>query len=125
MSFVYKTTNITSKRYRKYKEKIKFVTIILNSKMKVIVDSLEIKIKKLISLHDNIKQERELAVDETEKIKKELIEKREVIKKLEEKIKLINMSKVVSSSKEDSKETKQKINDYVREIDKCIALLNK
>jgi hypothetical protein len=125
MSFVYKTTNITSKRYRKYKEKIKFVTIILNSKMKVIVDSLEIKIKKLISLHDNMKQERELAVDETEKIKKELIEKREVIKKLEEKIKLINMSKVVSSSKEDSKETKQKINDYVREIDKCIALLNK
>ena len=88
MSFIYKTTNITSKRYRKYKEKIKFVTIILNSKMKVIVDSLEIKIKKLISLHDNMKQERELAVDETEKIKKELIEKREVIKKLEEKIKI-------------------------------------
>jgi len=125
MSFVYKMTNITSKKHRKYKEKIKFVTIILNSKMKVIVDSLEIKIKKLISLHDNMKQERELAADETEKIKKELIEKREVIKKLEEKIKLINMSKVVSSSKEDSKETKQKINDYVREIDKCIALLNK
>ena len=118
-------TNITSKKHRKYKEKIKFVTIILNSKMKVIVDSLEIKIKRLISLYDDMKQERELAANEIEKIKKELSENREVIKSLEEKIKLIKMSKVVSSSKEGNKQTKQKINDYVREIDKCIALLNK
>ena len=34
-------------------------------------------------------------------------------------------AKVVSSTNEDNKKTKQKINEYVREIDKCIALLNK
>ena len=113
------------KKAQKYKEKIKFVTIILNNKMKVIVDSLEVKIKKLISLYDKEKQERESAVNKVEKIKSDLIEKQDVIKSLEEKIKLIKMSKVVSSSKEDNKKTKQKINDYVREIDKCIALLNK
>ena len=118
-------TNITSKKHRKYKERIKFVTLILNSKMKVIVDSLEVKIKKLISLYDKEKQERELAVNEVKKMKKDLTEKQDVIKSLEEKIKLIKMSKVVSSSKEDNKKTKRKINDYVREIDKCIALLNK
>ena len=61
-------TNITSKKHRKYKEKLKFVTIILNSKMKVLVDSLEVKIKKLISLYDKVKQERELAVNKVEKI---------------------------------------------------------
>ena len=118
-------TNITSKKHRKYKEKIKFVTIILNNKMKVIVDSLEVKIKKLISLYTKTKEERELAVNEAERIQKDLNKKQEVIKDLEEKIKLIKMSKVVNSSKEDNKKTKQKINDYVREIDKCIALLNK
>ena len=82
-------TNITSKKHRKYKEKIKFVTIILNNKMKVIVDSLEVKIKKLISLYDKEKQERESAVNKVEKIKKDLTEKQDVIKSLEEKIKLI------------------------------------
>ena len=65
------------------------------------------------------------ATQEIENIKKELIDQREIVKELEDKIKLVKLSKVVSSSGDDNKRTKQKINDYVREIDKCIALLNK
>tara|TARA_B100000073_G_C23249670_1_gene377719 strand:+ start:216 stop:497 length:282 start_codon:yes stop_codon:yes gene_type:complete len=93
--------------------------------MKAIVDSLEVKIKQLISLYSKTKQEKQQAINEAEDLKKSLAEKQEVINSLEEKIKLIKMSKVVSSSNEDNKKTKQKINEYVREIDKCIALLNK
>ena len=118
-------TNITSKKHRKYKEKLKFVTIILNSKMKAIVDGLEVKIKKLISLYEKEKQERESAVNEKGKLLKELDEKQKVVKSLEEKIKVIKISKLVSSDGEDNKKTKQKINEYVRDIDKCIGLLNK
>ena len=93
--------------------------------MKVIVDNLEVKIKKLISLYEIEKQEKKSATQEIENIKKELIDQREIVKELEDKIKLVKLSKVVSSSGDDNKRTKQKINDYVREIDKCIALLNK
>ena len=93
--------------------------------MKAIVDSLEVKIKQLISLYSKAKEEKQQAVDGVERLKILLAEKQEVVNGLEEKIKLINMSKVVSSSNEDNKKTKQKINEYVREIDKCIALLNK
>ena len=92
--------------------------------MKVIVDNLEIKIKKLISLYEIEKQEKKSATQEIENIKKELIDQREIVKELEDKIKLVKLSRVVSSSGDDNKRTKQKINDYVREIDKCIALLN-
>ena len=59
------------------------------------------------------------------KLLKELDEKQKVVKSLEEKIKVIKISKLVSSDGEDNKKTKQKINEYVREIDKCIGLLNK
>ena len=93
--------------------------------MKGIVDGLEVKIKKLISLYEKEKQERELAVNENDKLKEELYEKQKVVKSLEEKIKIIKISKLVSFSDEDNKKTKQKINEYVREIDKCIGLLNK
>ena len=93
--------------------------------MKAIVDGLEVKIKKLISLYEKEKQERELAVNENDKLKEELDEKHKVVKSLEEKIKIIKISKLVSFSDEDNKKTKQKINEYVREIDKCIGLLNK
>ncbi len=44
---------------------------------------------------------------------------------LQEKVKLMNISKSVDASKQEVKETRLKINEYVREIDKCIALLNK
>ena len=93
--------------------------------MKAIVDSLDVKVKKLISLYDKTQQAKKQCVSEREELKKVLAEKQEIINSLEEKIKFIKMSKVVSSSKEDNKKTKQKINEYVREIDKCIALLNK
>ena len=93
--------------------------------MKAIVDSLEVKIKQLISLYSKAKEEKQQALDGVERLKILLAEKQEVVNGLEEKIKLINMSKVVSSSNEDNKKTKQKINEYVREIDKSIALLNK
>ena len=93
--------------------------------MKTIVDSLEVKIKQLISLYSKVKQEKQKAINEGKDLIKSLAEKQETINSLEEKIKLIKMSKVVSSSNEDNKKTKQKINEYVREIDKCIALLNK
>ena len=82
--------------------------------MKAIVDSLEVKIKQLISLYSKAKEEKQQAVDGVERLKILLAEKQEVVNGLEEKIKLINMSKIVSSSNEDNKKTKQKINEYVR-----------
>ena len=47
------------------------------------------------------------------------------IVELQDKVKLMNISKSVDTAKEDVKATRLKINEYVREIDKCIALLNK
>ena len=93
--------------------------------MKAIIDSLEIKINKLISLYNVTKQEKEIIVNENENLKNEFAKKQEVVKELEEKIKVIKISNLVSSDDEDKKKTKQKINEYVREIDRCIALLNK
>ena len=47
-----------------------------------------------------------------------------VIDKLKDKIKIISISKSVDASKSDIRLTKLKINEYIREIDKCIAQLN-
>ena len=54
-----------------------------------------------------------------------LQQQEEKIVALHEKIKLMNISKSVDTDKNDLKATRLKINEYVREIDKCIALLNK
>ena len=93
--------------------------------MKAIIDSLEVKINKLISLYNVMKQEKKIIVNENRNFKNKLTKLQEVVEKLEEKIKVIKISNLVSSDSEDKKRTKQKINKYVREIDRCIALLNK
>ena len=93
--------------------------------MKSIVESLDSRIKKLISLYENLKQLNERTLEENDKLNKEVDEKAKFVKELEEKIKLIKISKLAVSLDEDNKKIKQKINEYVREIDKSVALLNK
>ncbi|MGY8987789.1 MAG: hypothetical protein ACKVG7_04455 [Flavobacteriales bacterium] len=94
--------------------------------MKKIVDNIEEKVNKIISLYKYASDKNELLLSEKSHMKKLISEKDKEIKKLEEKIKLLRITKSVNSEEsENIKESRKKINEYVREIDKCVALLNK
>ena len=94
--------------------------------MKSLVEDIERKVSKLIKLYQSVQKEKEDILTENNKLKSDLSDKDESIKNLEEKIKLLRITKSVSTQDDErNKESRQKINEYVREIDKCIALLNK
>ena len=93
--------------------------------MKNIVNKIEVKLAKLIAKYQQVKQEKLILEQENDDFVASLKLKEIEILNLQEKIKLINISKSVDASKQEVKETRLKINEYVREIDKCIALLNK
>jgi hypothetical protein len=93
--------------------------------VKNIVNNIEIKLGKFIAKYEEIKQEKLLLQQENNASIAALKLKEEEVLNLQEKIKLMNISKSVDASKQEVKETRLKINEYVREIDKCIALLNK
>ena len=64
-------------------------------------------------------------LEENKTLKSEVEDRDKDIKRLKEKIKLLRITKSVSTQDvEKNKESRKKINEYVREIDKCIALLN-
>ena len=93
--------------------------------MKTIINSIEAKLEKLIEKLGRIQLEKsDLQVD-NDTLNSKLEEKERKIIALQDKVKLMNISKSVDIDKDDLKATKLKINEYVREIDKCIALLNK
>jgi hypothetical protein len=46
-------------------------------------------------------------------------------KDLEEKLRVLKLAKSLEGTSEKTLDIKQKINEFVREIDKCIVLLNK
>ena len=83
-------------------------------------------LEKLIQLYQSVQKEKEEILTENNKLELDLSDKEKTIKRLEEKIKLLRITKSVSAQDDErNKESRQKINEYVREIDKCIALLNK
>ena len=93
--------------------------------MKTIINNIEVKLGKLIEKLNQLQLEKSDLQTNNTTLKAKLQEKEQQIVTLQDKVKLMNISKSVDIDQEDVKATRLKINEYVREIDKCIALLNK
>jgi hypothetical protein len=90
-----------------------------------IVNSLEVKVKKLISLHEQLKKENLSLLGQNEELKETVRLKENELKDLRNNYEHLKLANVLVAGSEDSHEAKLKVNRIVREIDKCIALLNK
>ena len=93
--------------------------------MKKIIDNIEIKLEKLILAYNNIKIDKSNLQKNNDVLNARLQNQEKEIVALQDRIKLMNISKSVDVNSADRKATRLKINEYVREIDRCIALLNK
>ena len=93
--------------------------------MKDIVNSIEEKLHKFIAKYKQLYEEKQKIEQEYNKLSDKLDGYENEMTSLQEKVRLMKISKSVDTSQEDAKSTKLKINEYIREIDKCIALLNK
>jgi hypothetical protein len=88
-----------------------------------LVSGVDYKIRKLIEHHELLLAENNNYITEVRVLKLANQEQKQKIKQLEENIKLLKLSKTLEN-KEGNVEAKLKINELVREIDKCIGLLN-
>lgn len=90
-----------------------------------IINSLKEQISALISLYQKSKEEKESLIHE----KLDLMEKIEILAREKEEFdhqyNTLKLAKTLAGNSGDSQEAKVKINRIVREIDKCIALLNR
>jgi hypothetical protein len=90
-----------------------------------VVNSLEEKVKKIIILYDQIKNENKKLLTENVELINSIKIKDTEIKELLTKHEQLKLAKLLSANSEDVHDAKLKVNRIVREIDKCIALLNK
>lgn len=93
-------------------------------KNKLIKDLSE-KISTLIHFYEDAKNELIDLRTTNEKLKKSLEEKERLLNELETKTNNIKFAKTIIASSSDKDDAKRKIKLIVREIDKCIALLNR
>ncbi|MCY4781475.1 hypothetical protein ORI89_17600 [Sphingobacterium sp. UT-1RO-CII-1] len=98
----------------------------LSAQMSVIVE----KTKNLMEMCDALQEENDLLKLELQSLQVAFETSSSKNKELEEKLKVVAVAKTLDDSKVDRSgidekilDTKQKINDFVREIDRCIGLL--
>ena len=89
-----------------------------------LISNIEKKLYNLLSSYENLKDKNLKLKDENNKLISKIEDNSQIINSLKDKIKIMSISKSVDVSKNDIKQTKLKINEYIREIDKCIAQLN-
>lgn len=79
----------------------------------------------LIELCNALQEENDLLKLESQSLSVALEASRNKTKDLDEKLRALKMAKSFAESNEKSLDIKQKINEFVQEIDKCIVLLKK
>ena len=89
-----------------------------------LISNIESKLNNLISSYQKVKSNNLSLKQENTNLLSEIDKKNNEINILKDRIKIMSISKSVDASKGDIRQTKLKINEYIREIDKCIAQLN-
>jgi len=95
------------------------------SDIKSLVTNLEKKIEKLVDLHRHTSKELSTFKQNNHELKQTIEQNKQTIKDLEEKHKVLKLSKLITGNNENTHELKLKINELIREVDKCTSLLNK
>ena len=98
--------------------------VVITEEKKKLLNSFETQLRHLIYLHDELKRENaELKkLLENEKLKNEKVQAQ--YDELEVSYTNLKTATAISLNGSDVKETKLRLSKLVREVDKCIALLN-
>jgi len=88
------------------------------------ITSINLKVKRLIEQYNVIKENLREHQDKIQELKTINDQHQKTINELKDKIKLLKIAKS-AETKEGAVDAKLKINEMVREIDKCIGLLNR
>ena len=83
------------------------------------------KLDELLDRYSNLKREVEDLKNGNEVLRTELQDREEKVKELETKYERIKLSGALLGEGENGIEAKKKITELVREIDRCVALLNR
>ena len=85
----------------------------------------EVKVKQIITKHEKLKQEKYQLLGQIGGLEGTIQQLRQENRLLEQKYDNLKLAKMLVASEDENKDAKSRIQKLVREIDKCIALLNK
>jgi FtsZ-binding cell division protein ZapB len=91
------------------------------------LDALEVKVKKMITLHLGLKAQIQSLQADNQVLTQQILGLQEALRKLEDENQLLKLARTLDPGSEsrESTELKGKLSEMIRDIDKCLALLNR
>lgn len=89
-----------------------------------VVDRIESKVLEMRNELENCKTENAQLKQENQSLASQLEEHKNRLGDLQEQNKVVKIARSVVLDEDDRKEQRKRLNEMVREIDKCIALIN-
>jgi len=89
------------------------------------LDKVITKTERLMELCSALQEENDLLKLENQSLTAAVKVGKDKVDEMEQKMKVLKMAKSFSETNEKTLDIKQKINEFVQEIDKCIVLLKK
>ena len=89
-----------------------------------LLGDFEFRVRQLMNHCNKLKTENENLGNSIALKDKEIAEAKEAVKEITSKYDNLKLAKTISMNDDESKDTKKRLSNLVREIDKCIALLN-
>ncbi len=96
----------------------------MSEESRIVLERLKGRIERIISSYESAVFENRELKEKLAASQKELETNKKTIKELTEKLEILQLTNAFKGSSQDIKEAKQRIARIVREIDKCISLLN-
>ncbi len=93
-------------------------------KLNLSLSNLERKVKFLLNNYKDLKQELTIAKSENQELKEIIRKKDDQILDFQNKYKISKIVTNIRDGEDDASELKNQINEYIREIDKCIMHLS-
>jgi len=88
------------------------------------VDLVENKLEILLENYSFLKEENDLLYSKLTVLENQNVKRKQLFSELENKYQTLKIAKTIGGSKENTRETKLKINALIREIDACIVQLS-
>jgi hypothetical protein len=89
-----------------------------------VVNLVENKLKILLENYNFLKEENDLLYSKLAVLENKITKEKQLFNALENEYQTLKFAKTIEGSKENSRETKLKINALIREIDACIVQLS-
>ncbi len=88
------------------------------------INDLTVRVEKLARTQSDLRDENTELKSRNDELEQLVTQQKNALTELEEQNKVVKIAKAVTEDDDDRKEQRKRLNELVREIDKCIALLN-